>query len=61
RYREAVETARAGRGGPPRVTATAPQDPAPADLDLVPDALADTGGVPVPAADTSDRESRATC
>ncbi|MGM7443509.1 glycosyltransferase family 4 protein [Streptomyces tunisiensis] len=61
RYREAVETARAGRGGPPRVTATAPQDPAPADLDLVPDALADTGGVPVTAADTSDRESRATC
>ncbi|NEC51647.1 glycosyltransferase family 1 protein, partial [Actinospica acidiphila] len=61
RYREAIETAHAGRGRTPRATAPAPQDPVPADLDLVPDALADTGGVPVTAADTSDRESRATC
>lgn len=71
RYREAIETARARRGAPVRAKAPAPkapapkapvpQAPAPVDLDLVPDALADTGGVPVTAADTSDRESRATC
>ncbi|MFH9179177.1 glycosyltransferase family 4 protein [Streptomyces albogriseolus] len=61
RYREAIETARAGRGTAPRGTAPAPQAPAPAAPGLVPDALADTGGVPVTAADTSDRESRATC
>ncbi|MFF5341520.1 glycosyltransferase family 4 protein [Streptomyces althioticus] len=61
RYREAIGTARAGRGRTPRATAPVPQAPAPEELDLVPDALADTGGVPVTAADTSDRESRATC
>ncbi|MFI9729987.1 glycosyltransferase family 4 protein [Streptomyces sp. NPDC052092] len=61
RYREAIDTARAGRGGAPRAAAPAPQAPAPEDPDLAPDALADTGGVPVTAADTSDRESRATC
>ncbi|GGV36472.1 glycosyl transferase family 1 [Streptomyces pilosus] len=64
RYREAMATAASGAG---RATGAVPaaepaaRRPAPAGADVLPDTLPDTGAVPVPAADTSDRESRATC
>ncbi|MFH9039381.1 glycosyltransferase family 4 protein [Streptomyces sp. NPDC017966] len=55
-YREAM--ARAGRDtGAARAMEPAPRRPAPTGTDVLPD----TGAVPVDTADTSDRESRATC